>query len=47
VPADRKAGVVAGYKDMKAMAKLLRQPRTATDEPSNTYDLTSFLRSRS
>ena len=28
VPADRKAGVVAGYKDMKAMAKLLRQPRT-------------------
>ncbi|MGE0848186.1 MAG: hypothetical protein AB7O44_01025 [Hyphomicrobiaceae bacterium] len=47
VPADRKAGVVAGYKDMKAMAKLVRQPRTAADEPSNTYDLTSFLRSRS
>ena len=47
VPADRKAGVVAGYKDMKAMAKLLRQARTAADEPSNTYDLTSFLRSRS
>jgi hypothetical protein len=47
VPADRKAGVVAGYKDMKAMAKLLRQPRTAADEPANTDDLTSFLRSRS
>lgn len=47
VPAERKAGVVAGYKDMKRMAALLRQPpRTAADEPSNIYSLTSFLRSQ-
>lgn len=44
VPADRKAGVIAGYKDVKRMAALLRQPRTAADEPSNVYSLTGFLR---
>ena len=27
VPPDRKAGVVAGYRDMKRMTALLRQPR--------------------
>jgi len=46
VPADRKAGIIAGYRDMKRMAALLRQPRTAADEPSNTYSLKSFLRSK-
>jgi hypothetical protein len=46
VPADRKAGAVAGYKDMKRMAALLRQPRTAADEPSNVYSLTGFVRSK-
>ena len=46
VPAERKAGVVAGYKDMKRMAALLRQPRSAADEPSNTYSLVGFLRSK-
>ena len=40
VPADRKAGVLAGYRDLKRMAGLLRQPRTAADEPSNVYSLT-------
>jgi hypothetical protein len=39
VPADRRAGVVAGYTDMKRMCALLRQPRTEADEPSNTYSL--------
>jgi hypothetical protein len=42
---DRKAGILAGYKDMKRMAALLRQPRTEADEPSNTYSLKSFARS--
>jgi hypothetical protein len=32
---------------MKAMAALLRQPRTAADEPSNIYSLTGYLRSKS
>ena len=43
VPADRRAGLIAGYRDMKAMTALLRQPRTAADEPANIYSLTRFL----
>jgi hypothetical protein len=46
VPAGRKAGIVAGYRDMKRMAALLRQPRIAADEPSNIYSLKSFVRSK-
>lgn len=46
VPPERKAGIVAGYKDMKRMAALLRQPRTAADESSNVYSLASFVRSK-
>jgi hypothetical protein len=44
VPPDRKAGVIAGCKDMKRMTALLRrQPRGAAAEPSNTYSLVPFL----
>jgi hypothetical protein len=46
LPADRRAGVIAGYKDMKRMAALLRQPRTAANEPSNVYSLMGFVRSK-
>jgi hypothetical protein len=46
LPSDRKAGAIAGYKDMKRMAALLRQPRTAADEPSNVYILAGFARSK-
>lgn len=46
VPADRKKGVIVGYKDMKSMTALLRQPRSAADEPSNIYSLTPFMRSK-
>jgi hypothetical protein len=46
LPADRRAGAIAGYKDMKRLAAVLRQPRTAADEPSNVYSLTGFTRSR-
>jgi len=46
VPADRKAGIVAGYRDLKRMTALLRQPRTAAAEPSNIYSLESFVRSK-
>jgi hypothetical protein len=42
VPADRRAGIVAGYKDMKRMTVLLRQPRSEAAEPSNIYSLTPF-----
>jgi hypothetical protein len=46
VPADRRAGIVAGYKDMKRMTVLLRQPRSEAVEPSNIYSLTPFAGSR-
>ena len=46
VPADRKAGILAGYKDMKRMALLLRQPRSEAAEPSNIYSLTGFAPSK-
>jgi hypothetical protein len=45
-PPDRKAGIVAGYRDLKRMTALLRQPRTAADETSNIYSLKSFVRSK-
>jgi hypothetical protein len=45
VPADRKAGVIAGYKDIRRMVARLRQPRTAADEHSNIYSLTGFVQS--
>jgi hypothetical protein len=46
VPAGRKAGVIAGYKDMKRLAALLRQPRSAANEPSNVYSLAGLVRSK-
>ena len=46
VPAERKAGIVAGYRDLKRMAALLRQPRTAADETSNIFSLKGFMRSK-
>jgi hypothetical protein len=44
VPADRRAGVVAGFKDLRRMAALLHAHRPATSEPSNIFSLTPFLR---
>jgi hypothetical protein len=42
VPPHLKAGILAGYRDMKVMAATLRQPRTAAAEPSNVFSLTGF-----
>jgi hypothetical protein len=44
VPADRKAGIVAGYRDIKRMVALLRQPRSAAAEPSNIFSLVPLAR---
>ena len=44
VPADRKAGIVAGYRDIKRMVALLRQPRSAAAEPSNVFSLVPLAR---
>jgi len=44
VPADRRAGAVAGFKDLRRMAALLHGHRPATSEPSNIFSLTPFIR---
>ena len=45
VPADRKAGIVAGYADLRRMTALLRTDRTAASEPANVYSLDVIVRS--
>ena len=45
VPSHLKAGVLAGYRDMKIMAARVRQPRTAAAEPSNVFSLKTYARS--
>lgn len=45
VPADRLAGVLAGYADVVRMAALLRQPRTAESEPAAIFSMTAVVRS--
>jgi hypothetical protein len=45
VPPHLKAGILAGYHDLKRMTAMVRQPRPAASEPSNTFSLESFVRS--
>ncbi len=44
IPADRKPIVFAGFKDLRRMLALLRQPRTAASEPAGTYSILSVTR---
>jgi hypothetical protein len=44
VPTDRMEAVLAGYTDLKRMTALLRQPRTAAAEPSNTFSLVTLMK---
>ncbi len=44
IPADRRPAVFAGFKDLRRMVALLRQPRTAADEPASTYSILSVTR---
>ena len=46
VPAHLKPGVLAGYRDMKAMAAMMHDARPAAHETSNVFSLTSFARSK-
>ncbi|PZO03093.1 MAG: hypothetical protein DCF30_03870 [Hyphomicrobiales bacterium] len=43
VPPDRMEAVLSGYADLKRMCALLRQPRTAAAEPSNTFSLVTLV----
>lgn len=45
VPEDRKAAVVHGYAEVRAMAELIRSmDLTAVDEPANIYGFDPILR---
>jgi len=45
VPPHLKPGVLASYRDMKAMAATVHQSRPAAHEPSNVFSLKSYARS--
>ena len=44
IPADRRAVVFAGFKELRQMLALLRQPRDAAAEPAGTYAIQSVTR---
>ncbi len=44
VPADRKAPLLLGFKDLRQMIARLHQPRPATSEPAATYDIRTLTR---
>jgi hypothetical protein len=45
VPADRRPAMLRSFKDLKRMTALMRQPRTAADEPAGTYSILTVTRS--
>jgi hypothetical protein len=45
IPENRKPAMLKGFKDLKRMTALMRQPRTAADEPAGTYVIQTVTRS--
>ena len=45
VPTSHRPALLQGYKDLKRMTALMRQPRTAADEPAGTYSILTVTRS--
>ena len=45
VPDDRRAGLFNEFKEIRRMAALVRQPRTAAHEPANIFSITTVTRS--
>jgi hypothetical protein len=45
IPEGRRPGLLAGFKDMRRMLVLLRQPRTAANEPASTFSIDTVTRS--
>jgi hypothetical protein len=45
IPANRKPNMLKGFSDLKRMTVLMRQPRTAADEPAGTYVIETVTRS--
>ena len=44
IPEARKAALFAGFKDLRRMTALMRQPRSAADEPAATFSILSVTR---
>ncbi len=44
IPADRRPAVFAGYRELCQMLPLLRQPRTAADEPASIFSILTVTR---
>ena len=44
IPEARRPGLFAGFKDLRRMAALLRQPRTAANEPAATFGIETVTR---
>jgi hypothetical protein len=42
IPADRRAALLSGFADLRAMLPVLRQPRTAAAEPANIFRLSKL-----
>ena len=45
IPEERRPGLFAGFKDLRGMVALLRQPRTAANEPASTFSIETVTRS--
>jgi hypothetical protein len=45
VPENRRPAMLRGFKDLKRLTALLRQPRTAADEPAGAYSILTVTRS--
>lgn len=44
IPTDRRAMLLAGFKDLRRGLEMLRQRRTAASEPAPTYSILSVTR---
>lgn len=44
IPQERKAALLEGFKDLRRMTAMMRQPRSAADEPAPTFNILSVTR---
>ncbi len=44
IPDARRPGLFAGFRDIRRMVALLRQPRTAASEPASTFSIDTVTR---
>jgi hypothetical protein len=45
IPEDRRPAMLAGFKELRRLTALTRQPRTAAAEPAGAYAILSVTRS--